>query len=75
MKNAKKERQPNMTNSELLNTLVTEMCARKGYPYTVGYLQSTLMQVLSNTTSTKREQEANRSDLQYTLDRLLAENA
>ena len=48
MKNAKKERQPNMTNSELLNTLVTKMVEQKGYPYTTGYLQSFLMQVIGN---------------------------
>jgi hypothetical protein len=64
-----------MTTSELLNALVTEMAAKKGYAYTTGYLQSMLMQTLSNSTMSKREQEANRSDLQYTLDRLLAETA
>ena len=64
-----------MTNSELLNTLVTTMVEKKGYAYTTGYLQSTLMQVLSCSTMTKREQEANRSDLQYTLNKLMAESA
>lgn len=64
-----------MTTSELLNALVTEMAVKKGYAYTTGYLQSMLMQTLSNSTMSKREQEANRSDLQYTLDRLLAETA
>ena len=64
-----------MTNSELLNTLVTTMVEKKGYAYTTGYLQSTLMQVLSYSTMTKREQEANRSDLQYTLNKLMAESA
>jgi len=31
---------PTPTTSELLNTLVTEMAAVKGYAYTTGYLQS-----------------------------------
>ena len=36
-----------MTNSELLNALVTKMAEDKGYAYTSGYLQSFLMQVIA----------------------------
>ena len=68
MKNAKKERQPNMTNSELLNTLVTKMVEQKGYPYTTGYLQSFLMQVIGN--NTKKEQSVIHSDLVWALQAL-----
>lgn len=63
-----------MTTSELLNALVTEMAAKKGYAYTTGYLQSQLMQALSYSTMSKREQDANKADLQYTLDKLRAES-
>lgn len=59
-----------MTTAELINTLVTEMVEKKGYAYTTGYLQSHLVQVLSNSTMTKREQEANKSDLQWALNSL-----
>ena len=68
MKNAKKERQPNMTNSELLNTLVTKMAEQKGYAYTAGYLQSFLMQVIGN--NTKKEQSVIHSDLVWALQSL-----
>lgn len=60
-----------MTNSELLNAVITEMANKKGYAYTTGYLQSMLMSALFNVS--KKEQEANRSDLQYTLQRLQKE--
>ena len=63
-----------MTTSELLNTLVTEMAAKKGYAYTAGYLQSQLMQALSYSTMTNREKEANKADLEYTLAKLRAES-
>ena len=64
-----------MTNTELLSTLVNTMVEKKGYAYTTGYLQSTILTMLSHSTMSKREQEANRSDLQYALDRLIAESA
>lgn len=57
-----------MTNSELLNALVTKMAEKKGYAYTTGYLQSLLMSAMFNTS--KKEQEAYRADMKYTLDRL-----
>lgn len=57
-----------MTNSELLNVVVTKMAEKKGYAYTTGYLQSLLMAAMFN--STKKEQEAYNSDLKYTLNNL-----
>ena len=57
-----------MTNSELLNTLVTKMAEQKGYAYTAGYLQSTIMTIASGMTR-KQALEFN-SDLQYTLNKL-----
>lgn len=59
-----------MNTSELLNAIVTQMVEKKGYAYTTGYLQSMLTQALNSDTLPKRERDANRSDLQYTLDRL-----
>lgn len=57
-----------MTNSELLNVVVTKMAEKKGYAYTTGYLQSLLMSAMFNVS--KKEQEAYRSDMKYTLDGL-----
>lgn len=58
-----------MSNSELLNLVVTKMAEQKGYAYTTGYLQSLVMDTLS--TSTKSNQEMYRSDLQHTLNKLI----
>jgi hypothetical protein len=64
-----------MTTTELLNKLVTTMVEKKGYAYTTGYLQSTILTMMSHSTASQVEQDANRSDLQYALDRLVAESA
>ena len=57
-----------MTNSEVLNALVSQMAEKKGYAYTTGYLQSFLMQVIGNTT--KKEQSVIHSDLVWALQAL-----
>ena len=57
-----------MTNSELLNTLVTKMVEQKGYAYTTGYLQSFLMQVIADTP--KKAQSAIHSDMVWHLNSL-----
>jgi uncharacterized protein YjcR len=57
-----------MTNSELLNALVTKMAEQKGYAYTTGYLQSFLMQVISETS--KKTQSTIHSDLVWHLNQL-----
>ena len=57
-----------MTNSELLNALVTKMTEQKGYAYTTGYLQSFLMQVIAGTS--KKEQSAIHSDMVWHLNSL-----
>ena len=57
-----------MSNSELLNSLITKMVEQKGYAYTTGYLQSYLMQVIS--TTSKKEQSIIHSDLLWHLNSL-----
>ena len=57
-----------MTNSELLNALVTQMVEKKGYAYTTGYIQSFLMQVISM--NTKKNQSVVHSDLLHALNHL-----
>ena len=57
-----------MTNSELLNALVTKMTEQKGYAYTTGYLQSYMMQLIAS--STKKEQSIIHSDLLWHLNSL-----
>lgn len=57
-----------MTNSELLNALVTKMAEQKGYAYTTGYLQSFLMQVIADTP--KKTQSTIHSDLVWHLNNL-----
>lgn len=54
-----------MTNSELLNELVTKMAEQKGYAYTTGYLQSLTMQLISQLS--KKEQSITHSDLLWHL--------
>lgn len=54
-----------MTNSELLNALVTKMAEEKGYAYTSGYLQSFLMQVIAQLP--KKQQSVVHSDLLWHL--------
>lgn len=60
-----------MTNSELLNALVTKMAEDKGYAYTSGYLQSFLMQVIAQLP--KKAQSVVHSDLVWHLNHLQGE--